>query len=205
MNNIKTIIFDLGGVIIDLDVLKTIQQFSAFSGIPLTEVESLYHTHPSFLAFEKGMIGEATFRDEIRKIFHSETVADHAVDAAWNAMLIDLPRARLELLLSLKNKYKVIILSNTNTIHIDYVYTKMLPIMNASSFEPFVHNVYYSHRLGCRKPEPEIYRRVLDENDLKPEETIFLDDNPNNTKAAQALGIQVRHITHPDMVFEIFN
>lgn len=204
MNNIKTVIFDLGGVILDLDVNATIRQFSLLSGMSLEEVRELYSTHPVFHQLEKGIVDEEVFRKEVRDLFDSKRVSDERIDDAWNSMLVRVPEARLTLLKELKNQYHVIILSNTNSIHVRHINQVILPQAGAYSLEPFVHRVYFSHELKMRKPDAEIYQHVLSAGSLQPEETVFLDDNGDNIVAAEKLGINIVHITHPDKVFELF-
>lgn len=199
------VIFDLGGVIIDLTVEKTIQQFSLLSGLSPDEVKTLYLTHPAFALLEKGVISEQEFRVEIRGIFNADGIDDDMIDEAWNAMLAGLPKAKLDLMLRLKQRYRVFILSNTNTIHIDYVNRNLIPAAcEHTSFEPFVHKAYYSHQVGMRKPDLEIYRHVLDDNDLVAERSLFLDDNADNIQAARKLGISTIHIENPEIVIDLF-
>lgn len=205
LNNIKTIIFDLGGVIIDLDVDRTITGFSALSGFSPEKVKEIYNSHPIFHEFEKGLVTESGFREVVRSLFHSEGVSDDNVDEIWNGMLLSIPLQRLELMSHLKENYNVMILSNTNSIHIRQMYSNILPgVAGVSSFDPFVHKAYYSHEIKMRKPDAEIYQYVLDDYDLKAEETVFLDDNPDNVKGAGKLGIQVKHITDTKMLFNLF-
>ena len=116
MKNIKTIIFDLGGVIIDLDVDRTIKGFSALSGFSSEKVKDLYTSHPVFYEFEKGLVSEAGFREEVRNLFHSNGVTDGDIDDVWNSMLLGIPVQRLNLLNRLKESYRVMILSNTMII-----------------------------------------------------------------------------------------
>jgi FMN phosphatase YigB (HAD superfamily) len=117
-------------------------------------------------------------------------------------MLIDLPVSTLTMLEKLKKHFRVFVLSNTNTIHINYVNEIML---QGKVLDSWFHKAYYSHQLGMRKPELEIYQHVLDQNQLIPEQTIFLDDNLDNLKAANSLYIQTLHITHLQQVRDIFN
>lgn len=206
MKNIETIIFDLGGVIVDLDVSQTILQFVSLSGLSPDDVRKHYVSHPAFVQFEKGLIDARAFRDAVGRVFSKTSVTDEVLDKAWNAMLVSIPKGKLDLLLKLKEKYQVMILSNTNSIHVDHIHDVMLPaVAQTSSFAPFVHEVYYSHHLNLRKPEPQIYEHVLKTHGLVPEKTAFLDDNIHNIEAAQALGIHSILVTHPDRVYEIFN
>lgn len=201
---IKNIIFDLGGVVLNLSVDSTLRQFSELSGYPVEEVMKVYHSRPEFLAYEKGEITNDEFRRSLKDIF-GITSTDLELDQCWNAMLGDIPGERIELLKELKSKYRTYLLSNTNAIHLEC----FRGIVKRSggmidSLDPLFHRTYYSHLMKMRKPDPGIYQYVLRENDLEASETIFLDDNEANLKGAAAVGIQTFHVTHPDLIFSLF-
>ena len=205
MDGIKTIIFDLGGVLVDLDVNKTIQSFAALSGMPMDEIRHIYHTHQAMTAFEVGKIDDKTFREEVRNAIKlGDDVDDRKIDDAWNAMLLGIHKRKLDYVGTLKEQYNVFILSNTNSIHIDHVYSVILPkTAGVGSFQPFVHKTYYSYHMGMRKPDPVIYQHVLNENGLTGAETIFVDDNLDNIRAAEEVGIRVRHVTDAEQVYQL--
>jgi len=197
---INAIVFDLGGVLIDLSLERTIAAFSKLTGASKTDIQYTYAFNPAFMAYEKGEVTDQEFRDSIRSIFSVES-SDAEIDHCWNAMLIDLPVHSLTMLDNLKKNFNVFALSNTNTIHIQYVNEVML---KGKRLDSWFHKAYYSHHLGMRKPEVEIYQHVLRENKLIPEKTIFLDDNIENIKAANSLYIQTIHITQLQQVRDLF-
>jgi len=200
---IKNIIFDLGGVILNLSVDSTLRKFSELSGLPVDEVIEMYHARPEFLAYEKGEITNDEFRQSLKKIFGLKSL-DTELDVSWNAMLGDIPKERVELLRELKSKYKTYLLSNTNAIHLDHFTGIVQKAHGLESLDPLFHKAYYSHLMKMRKPDPGIYEYVLKENGLKAEETIFLDDNLANLKGAASVGIQTFHVSHPDTIFSLF-
>ena len=202
-HSIKNIIFDLGGVIINLSVESTLRKFSELSGQPPERVLELYHARPEFLDYERGEITNQEFRQSLKNIFGLTTV-DSELDLCWNAMLGDIPAERIELLRELKSKYKTYLLSNTNAIHLDCFSGIVKKAHGIESLDPLFHKAYYSHLMKMRKPDPAIYEFVLNENGLKAEETIFLDDNVANLKGAASVGIQTFHVTHPDTIFSLF-
>jgi FMN phosphatase YigB (HAD superfamily) len=203
--SIKNLIFDLGGVILDLSVDHTLQSFSSISGLEKTVVQRLFVSSPGFEAYEKGLISDEDFRDFVRQTY-SVTVPDADIDASWNAMLLGIPTAKLQLLQQLMNEYQVYLLSNTNTIHLKYINETMLPgIAGVTSLDPYFHRTYYSHIMKKRKPDAEIFVQVLEENDLKPAETLFLDDNAYNVEGAKGLGIRTLHVVTPDLIMDYFN
>jgi epoxide hydrolase-like predicted phosphatase len=202
-HSIKNIIFDLGGVILNLSVDSTLRKFSELSGLPVDKVIEMYHARPEFLAYEKGEITNDEFRQSLKKIF-GLTSLDTELDASWNSMLGDIPKERIELLRDLKSKYKTYLLSNTNAIHLDCFTGIVKKAHGIESLDPLFHKAYYSHLMKMRKPDPGIYEFVLKENGLKAEETIFLDDNLANLKGAASVGIQTFHVSHPDTIFSLF-
>jgi glucose-1-phosphatase len=202
---IKNLIFDLGGVILDLSVKDTLESFAKLSGLSIEKVKELFVSSPEFELYEKGAIGDSGFREFIGKLY-GVSVPDHELDKCWNAMLLGLPKNKLDLLLQLKNQYKVYLLSNTNNIHLSYINSVIVPpLTGRDSLDEFFHRSYYSHLMGMRKPDEEIFEKVLNDNDLLARETLFLDDNADNIKGAKRVGIQTVHVTHPDLIIEYFN
>ncbi len=201
--NIKNIIFDLGGVILNLSVDSTLKKFAEHSNLPPDKVVEIYHSRPEFLQYEKGEISNQQFRDALRDIFGIRSL-DTELDGCWNAMLGDIPKERIELLRDLKSKYKTFLLSNTNAIHLDCFTGYVQKGHGLEALDPLFHKAYYSHLMKMRKPDPEIYEFVLKENGLNAGETIFLDDNVSNLKGAESVGIKTFHVTHPDLIFSLF-
>lgn len=203
--SIKNLIFDLGGVILDLSIDHTLQAFSTLSGIDLRKVSELY-TSPGFETYEKGMMTDDDFRDYVREVF-SVQCSTSEIDACWNAMLRGFPIAKLQLLQKLKEDYSVFLLSNTNSIHIKHMNQVMLPALNLPPIplEGYFHRAYYSHIMKKRKPNADIFQQVLNENGLLAEQTLFLDDNLPNVEGAKQLGIKTVHVVAPDTIFEYFN
>lgn len=203
--SVKNLIFDLGGVILDLSVDHTIRSFSKLSSIPHPEVKRIFVETPEFEDYEKGLLDDRQFRDFVRKVY-SLDATDEEIDASWNAMLRGIPLEKLELLLDLKKKYRVFLLSNTNGIHLDYINGVLMKHLNGNPLlDDYFHKAYYSHRMLKRKPEAEIFEQVLQENNLRPGETLFMDDNILNVEGARGLGIQTIFITNPDHILEIFH
>jgi glucose-1-phosphatase len=200
---IKTLIFDLGGVILDLSVDHTLQAFSKLFHIEHQEVTAIYHKGGDFELYEKGEIDDHQFRNFIRNTFSE--VTDDEIDRCWNAMLLGIPASKLQLLKKLMDSYHVILLSNTNNIHLQYINRMIMPALGATSLDPFFHRTYYSHLMRMRKPDAEIFLKVLADNNLNPEQTLFLDDNKLNVEGANTVGINTLHVTNPDLIFDYFH
>mgnify|MGYP001061429358 CR=1 FL=1 len=191
--NIKNIIFDLGAVIINIDLQLTATALKqlinpTFESQKDDLVQKAYKA-PFFIEYELGKIDDATFCQRLRDEFHLEANDDQIV-AAWNTLLLDIPAERIELLHNLRKTHRTFILSNTNTIHIKEVNQILHKSHQIATCDDLVEKAYYSHIMHKRKPWPEIYQQVIDENGLDPTETLFIDDNEANIKAANSVGLQ---------------
>lgn len=193
MSEIKHIIFDLGGVIINLDIPRTIAEFNKFSERPFEAIYTQLQQTPLFDEFDKGQVSEEKFFNEIKCLLRVPVSNGQLLDA-WNAMLLDFPGHRLELLKTLKTKYRLFLLSNTNETHIAEFEKQLLLAHGYKNLEPFFEKVYYSCRINMRKPDTEIFEFVLKENKLKPEETLFIDDSPQHIEGALKTGIKANFL-----------
>lgn len=204
MHGVRNLIFDLGGVILDLHVDRTLHSFAALSAVPVETVLEKFSTAPGFLTYEKGMIDDAGFRTFVRDLYGIRA-SDAEIDTCWNAMLGDLPTARLQLLLRLKERYRVFLLSNTNEIHLRHINGVILPgVTGEHNLDVYFHRAYYSHRMLKRKPEPEIFLEVIQDNNLVAAETVFVDDNAANVNGARQVGLQAVLADHHDFVINYF-
>jgi putative hydrolase of the HAD superfamily len=205
LNGIENIIFDLGGVIINLDLERTEKAFLSMvaPGKQQALRETLYASD-LFPDYERGNVTDEEFIYGLQNLIGED--ADHQrIRKAWNAMLLDIPAERLELVRSLKNEKRVFVLSNTNQIHLEEFNQILLEAHEVADLDEVFDKAYYSHHTGYRKPEPEIFEMVLEEQELKREETLFIDDNPHNVEAASALGLQTLHLLPPDHLLNHFS
>ena len=201
MKNIKSIIFDLGGVLLNISYQNAIEEFEKL-GI---ENSSSFYSKKSqtniFNLLETGEISENEFVKVIKKSCKSVTLKQ--ILYAWNSMLLDLPKNRINLLINLKKEYQIFLLSNTNEIHIN----KFKNIMGEEEYNKFYNlfnKVYYSHEIGMRKPNAEAFRLILDENNLKTKEVLFIDDSPQHIDGAKKLGIQTYHLKDDEEITTVF-
>ncbi|MGX5818058.1 HAD family hydrolase [Chitinophaga lutea] len=203
MQGIKSIIFDLGGVLLNIDYQLTKKAFTALGADNFDELYSQFHANALFEDLETGRVNEEAFLERIRPHLRPE-VPDHQIIDAWNAMLLDYPLARLQLLQQLRLHYNLYLLSNTNAIHLKEVNNILQRERGIPSLAAFFDKCYYSHEIGCRKPEKEAYQIILDEQRLRPEETLFIDDTLPNIDGARAVGLQTIHLQPPKTVLDIF-
>lgn len=188
MTEIKNIIFDLGGVIINLDYGLTIYEFNRISDVPFESIYTQGKQAEFFNLFDTGKISEFEFFTEIRKQLRYEG-SDEDLLLAWNAMLLDIPEERLDMLIEMKQNYQTFLLSNTCETHIDAFERDLYIEHGVKNFNDYFDHVYYSCRVGMRKPDKAIFEMVLSKNKLKPEETVFIDDSEQHVKAAGECGI----------------
>lgn len=190
-NKYKNIIFDLGGVVLNIDYFLAVK---AFKNLGLGDFDTFFSQAQQkqlFDLYEKGEISSVDFRNELR-IYCNPALAglDTAIDKAWNSMLLDLPQKRLDLLMRLKQKHRTFLLSNTNEIHIDYFNAYLQNNFHIPDLSGYFEKMYLSYKVGMRKPDVEIFELVLSENKLDPKETLFIDDSIQHVESAKTLGIQ---------------
>jgi putative hydrolase of the HAD superfamily len=186
MQNIKNIVFDLGGVILNIDAQLTFDAFKrlGMNGSFQDEKDAMKY----FFDLEKGHSTPAAFRDFIRQLIGGQ-IADSDIDTAWTAMLLDIPADRVRYIEKLRRNYRVFLLSNTNEIH-RLKFHRIFEENFGYSFDQLFERNHYSHEMGLRKPDPEIYRMVLKDNKLVPAETLFIDDIAENVVAAESVGMK---------------
>jgi len=188
MQGIKNIIFDLGGVIINLDNKLTEDAFVAMGVKNFRDYFGHGFAVSVFKDYEVGKVSDQQFIDEVRKLTGLEAT-DAEILHAWNALLLDFPPERIQLLNDLRNKYRLFLFSNTNALHLEYlqgIYTDSF----GGSLDDHFEKAYYSHLLGKRKPDKSSYQQILLENGLKGEETLFVDDALVNVEGANAAGLR---------------
>jgi putative hydrolase of the HAD superfamily len=199
--SIKNIIFDLGGVLLNLDVNRTFQQFAAISSIPSEEIKHNVSALSFFADYEKGLITSAEFRDCLRRYLNTE-IHDAALDNAWNAMLLDFPTEKLQLLQQLSKTHRTFLLSNTNEIHW-ISFTESMRMQGVECFDAYFEKAYYSHLLHQRKPDVGVFKYVLEAHQLRPQQTMFIDDTLANVESARQLGIFAVHLSNPNQLIEV--
>lgn len=201
-DKIRNIIFDLGDVILNIDVPIASKSFAELSGREQSEILAIFKESEIFRQFETGLMDEPTFRNYVREILNFPDLSDEAIDTAWNSLLLDLPPERVELLKKLAGQYRLFLLSNTSSIHITQVNKILEASTGVEKLEDLFEIVFLSYEMGLMKPDARIYREVLDKAGLKAEETLFLDDNADNIRSASQLGIETIHVQKPVTILE---
>jgi putative hydrolase of the HAD superfamily len=203
MQGIKNIIFDLGGVILNINYQLTNDAFIRLGVKNFNELYSQFHGSSLFNGLETGHVSTEEFLAEMQQHV-PEGVTGEQITAAWNAMLLDFPLQRLQLLQQLRQHYNLYLLSNTNAIHLEAFNRLLQESRGIPSLGSFFDRTYYSHLMGYRKPDKESYLMVMEENGLLPEETLFIDDTLPNIEGAKAVGLQTIHLQAPRTIIDIF-
>lgn len=201
--NIDTIIFDFGGVLINIDYHRTIEAFKELGIVDFEERYSQADQSSLFSDLEVGKISAQRFVNELLGYLPSGTSPNKVVDA-WNAMILDVPRSAVEVLKNLQGKYRLFLLSNTNEIHIPKALIEWKKTSNSDFYDSFEH-VYLSHEMGLRKPDEEIFKRVCDEQKIQPENALFIDDSSQHLVGAKKIGLNTFHLTSDIELTSLFS
>ncbi|OYY99818.1 MAG: hypothetical protein B7Y37_12790 [Sphingobacteriia bacterium 28-36-52] len=199
---IKHIIFDLGGVFLNIDFQLTNQAFVDLGVLQFNEMFTQHFSNPLFELLETGRISEEEFYTAFRKESKT-TLSNEQIKRAWNALLLDFPKERIDWLKEISKKYRIFLFSNTNQIHYDCFIERFKMQHPGLDFDSLFIKAYYSQNLGLRKPYPESFRAILEEQSLHAGETLFIDDTIKNIEAAQELGLQTIHLKAPLTVLDL--
>jgi len=186
---IKNVIFDLGGVLLNIDYGRTIEAFQKLGIQDFEKVYSQANQSNLFNDLEVGKINASVFYQGIRDLAKIDAT-DESIKMAWNAMLLDFPSERFEFLNQIKLEYNIFLLSNTNEIHLDAFDKIISSGHHGANLKDYFTEVYYSHEIGRRKPLEGAFDFVIEANQLKKEETIFIDDSIQHVKGAEEAGIK---------------
>lgn len=190
---VKNLILDFGGVLLKIDYDAPVREFSK---IGIDEFQKIFaQAAQSSLMdeFEKGNISPDSFREEIRKI-SGKNLTKQQIDFAWNSVLSYFPSEKMELLSRLQKKYDLYLLSNTNEIHILEFEKTMNEAFGLNHFHSHFRKVYFSSRMGMRKPDKEIFEYIVKENRMNPDETVFIDDSIQHVRGALNAGLKAFHL-----------
>lgn len=204
LKNIKNIILDLGKVILEINLDNTINTFKEFGFPHIDELDIVFSKYPFFRQFELGLISPEQFVSEVRKI-SDNTLSDGIIEKAWNSMIGGYFEGAIPLIQRLRKKYRMFLLSNTNAIHEKVYNNRLKKDHGIANLSVLFEKAYYSHDLHLSKPDPEIFKYVLNQNGLKPEETFFVDDILIHIESASKLGIKTFHLEYPLKFTDIFS
>jgi len=200
---IKNIIFDFGGVILDIDPQLTINEFI---NLGLKDPEKLLTSgfmEDIAAKFERGIHTPEVFRTKLRDFLQVDAT-DQQLDEAWNALLFDIPSERIAVIEQVKKHYLTLLLSNSNEIHYDLFVRDLQLRFGYREFDELFHKAYFSFDLHLSKPNPEVYEFVINQHDLDPGKTLFIDDREDNIEVAKQLGFKTYLLQKPERVRDLF-
>lgn len=199
--SLKNIIFDLGGVLLDIDYNKTVEAFGNL-GIPDPErAFSKAHQARVFRAYEKGEITTRSFLDHLGKSVPGRTESE--LTKAWCALLGPMKPDKFRILEQLSNSHRLFVLSNTNEIHRSVFEAHIEKAYGMSKFSALFEEIHYSHQMGMRKPDVEIFEAVVSTHGIAPSETLFIDDTEVHVEGARKSGMRAEHLSDTKTLVEI--
>ena len=201
LKNIKNIIFDFGNVLLNINPALTAE---AFKKLGIKDESDFFGGRSSIELMVKYERGQATSEEFIQAISASvsDKVTSEQIIDAWNALLLDFPSIRVELLQQLRSDYRLFLLSNTNQIHFEK-YTQQFQAIYGYPLESLFEKMWFSHQIGLSKPDTAVFEFVLKDKTLNPAETLFIDDTLMHVEAARKSGIYGWHLTQGSDVCEI--
>jgi len=199
---IENIIFDFGGVVLDIDPQLTINEFVKLGFTELEKTTSDEFTH-LIRKFERGIFTPEIFREKMKSVLEIK-ISDQQFDDAWNALLFDIPSERIEIIEKVKANYRILLLSNSNEIHYDLYVRDLQLRFGYREFADLFHDAYFSFDVHLSKPDIEIYEFIINQNELNPKTTLFIDDREDNIEAARKAGLQTYLLQKPERIRDIF-
>jgi putative hydrolase of the HAD superfamily len=203
-SDIDTIIFDFGGVIIDIDPQLTMNEFAKLGARRLDpdEVQDMIST--LIRRFERGIFTPEVFRNRMRDYLQFKAT-DQQFDDAWNALLFDIPKERIKIIEQVKENYQIYLLSNSNEIHYDLYVRDLQLRFGYTEFDDLFEKSFFSFDLHMTKPDLEIYEFVIHQLGLDVSKTLFIDDTEENIVAAKKLGLNAYLLKEPERVRDMFD
>lgn len=203
MNQLKNIVFDLGGVLLDIDYRQSVEAFEKLGIEHFEKMFSQYHANVLFEKLERGELSDAEFYAAIKTRVRAG-VSEEEIEAASNALILQFRIESLEFLEKLAATYKLYLLSNTNSIHVKFFKRLFTAQTGKPLLDTYFTKAWYSNEIGLRKPGREIFEFILQEENLKAAETLFIDDTLDNIETAQKLGFKTHHLL-PGERIELLN
>ena len=197
------LIFDLGGVLINIDYAKTIHAFEKLGIADFSSIYSQAEQTDIFSRFETGKISAQRFINELLTYLPAGTSPNKVVEA-WNEMIEDVPISVICLLEKLKEKHPLYMLSNTNELHVPLVRKEWAKV-TSHPMDYYFKTIYFSHELGLRKPHPEIFLEVCKREEINPKTTLFIDDTLQHIQGAKSAGLLTYHLTDQKSLYQLFS
>jgi glucose-1-phosphatase len=187
VKNYPVVLFDMGGVIVDLRYETTIEAFQQLGAGNFDEIYSQAAQTNLFDLYETGKISSMHFINKMKDLLPSN-ISPNEIVAAWNAMIIEFKPEKLQFLKELKQTHTVGLLSNANELHEEYARRKLAKV-SSEKLEDHFHYTYFSHTIHMRKPHPETFLHVCELMNVQPKDVLFIDDSQQHVDGANKAGL----------------
>ena len=201
MKKVDALLFDLGGVLIDVDYHKTIDAFAQLGVQNPSDLYNQFGQNQLFDQYEKGEVSSKFFLEQLKTLTKIDTIESDIV-IAWNAMIGDFPTEKLDFIAELSQHNPCFLLSNTNEIHLKKAIENLQKTAFKNIDDLFI-KCYYSHIIGKRKPEVETFKWVVDQMGMEANKVLFIDDSPQHIEGAKKAGLQVIYYKEASDLFSM--
>ena len=204
MSEIKNLLLDLGGVVLNVDYHKMVDVFKEYGIMDFDKHFTQAKQVEIIDKFEEGKCSVEEFRNGIRDLVNVN-LTDEQIDNAWFSMILDLPKERIELIGLLKLKYNVYLFSNTNELHIELLKKRYEEEFGFDIFQMLFTKAYFSNEIKMRKPHPESFQWLLNDAEIKAEETLFIEDSPQHIEGAKKVGLNTYWLTGGETINDLYD
>ena len=204
MSEIKNLLLDLGGVVLNVDYHKMVDVFKEYGIMDFDKHFTQANQVEIIDKFEEGKCSIEEFRNGIRDLVKVD-LTDAQIDKAWFSMILDLPKERIELIGLLKLKYNVYLFSNTNELHIELLKKRYEEEFGFDIFQMLFTKAYFSNEIKMRKPHPESFQWLLNDAEIKAEETLFIEDSPQHIEGAKKVGLNTYWLTGGETINDLYD
>ena len=204
MSEIKNLLLDLGGVVLNVDYHKMVDVFKEYGIMDFDKHFTQAKQVEIIDKFEEGKCSIEEFRNGIRDLVKVD-LTDAQIDKAWFSMILDLPKERIELIGLLKLKYNVYLFSNTNELHIELLKKRYEEEFGFEIFQMLFTKAYFSNEIKMRKPHPESFQWLLNDAEIKAEETLFIEDSPQHIEGAKKVGLNTYWLTGGETINDLYD
>jgi epoxide hydrolase-like predicted phosphatase len=202
LEGVKNLLFDFGGVIINIEKAGAVKRFKEIGVDKIEEYLGEFRQEGIFLALEEGKLSREDFYDEFRKLA-GKNISNADIDSGWMAFLTGIPEYKFQLLEELRKDYNLLLLSNTNSIIMEWGESKEFS-PSGKSISAYFDQVFFSYKIGYTKPDKEAFEIVLKESGIKAEETLFLDDGQSNLDTAEQFGFKTYLVDQNEDLRKVF-
>ena len=204
MSEIKNLLLDLGGVVLNVDYHKMVDVFKEYGVMDFDKHFTQAKQVEIIDKFEEGKCTVEEFRNGIRDLVNVN-LTDEQIDNAWFSMILDLPKERIELIGLLKLKYNVYLFSNTNELHIELLKKRYEEEFGFDIFQMLFTKAYFSNEIKMRKPHPESFQWLINDAGIKAEETLFIEDSPQHIEGAKKVGLNTYWLTGGETINDLYD